>query len=238
MTCRTAAAVALVIAGSLGAAGSSWSQGSPALSAAAPTLAAAFALVYPNATVEIGSDKVQFHPALIERVGPYAFALVSAGQVLAAAGNGPPGHVTFGYATIAYLEVKPKLSLEAKPFSNNMSRGGFGAPPGIVALPGISKTPTIELISSYGDQGISDATATLVELGPTPGAIKYVSDAIPLDHTNAPCEIHGEIVPVSPDKKFDVQFSGGFHGRNHYVFGKGQWVLRGPQADLVEVCDG
>ena len=92
-----------------------------------------------------------------------------------------------------------------------MSRGGFGAPPTIRALPRVSRTATIELVASYGDQGISDSDATLIALGPTSDAIRYVSDAIALDHTNGPCEIVGKIRPVTRDETFDVQFSGTYH---------------------------
>jgi hypothetical protein len=155
-----------------------------------------------------------------------------------AADGGAPGHVTFGFAAIAYLKAGPGLALMAKPFLINLSRGGFGAPPTIYALPGVSQTPTIELVSDYGDQGIFDTAATLVALGPTPGGIKYVSEAIPIGHTDGACDVDGKIVPVTPDKAFDVQFSGAFHGRERYLFTHGRWKPSGRQADLEDVCNG
>lgn len=225
--------VALAVASFLGATASPSPAQTPPAAAAAPTLPAAFAAAYPKATVQIGSQRVEFKPALLERVGPNAFALVSGGQV------GPPqaiGHVTFGYASIAYLRAGPALTLMAKPLLLNLSRGGFGAPPTIQALTGVSQAPTIELLSSYGNQGIFDTSATLVSLGPTPQAIS-VSDAIPIAHSApGPCDIKGKIVPGTPDKAFDIQFSGAFRGRERYVFSRGKWRPSGRQADLQGVC--
>lgn len=198
---RAAAAVALAIAGGLGAAAHSQPQAPSAVPATAPTLLAAFAAAYPKPTVEISGQWVKFHPALIERVAPDAFALVCAGQALAAAGGGAPGHVTFGYAAIAYLKAEPTLALMAKPSLISMSRGGFGAPPTIQSLPGVSATPTIELVSSYGDQGIFDTAATLLALGPTPIRSSPWTRQNPIGHTNGPCDIDGKIVPVTSARR-------------------------------------
>jgi hypothetical protein len=74
------------------------------------------------------------------------------------------------------------------------------------------------LISSYGNQGIFDAAVTLVALGPTPAAFKTLSEAIPIGHTApGPCDIAGKIVAVTPDKAFEILFSGAFHGRERFV---------------------
>jgi hypothetical protein len=132
------ALAALVIAGSIGAAACSRQQSLPRQAGAPPapptarvtpappappTLAAAFAAAYPSATVQIAGQEVEFRPALLERVGPATFVLLSGGQV------GPPqaiGHVTFGYASVAYLAAGPKLALIAKPLLINLSRSGTG----------------------------------------------------------------------------------------------------------------
>jgi hypothetical protein len=255
------ATAALVIAGGLGVAACSRVQSPPSRAAAlasppatrpappsqpgapaALTLAAAFAAVYPKATVDLvaqdhKSHRVEFRPMLIERVGPETFALVSAGQDLAAAFDAPTGyHAAQGFATVAYLAAEPKLALMAKPFQIELSRGGFGAPPDIHALPGVSRTPTIELVSGYFDQGVGDDVATLLALGPTPHEIRYASDAIAIGHSSGRCDIEGEIVPVTPDKAFVVRFSGAFHGHEGYAFAHGQWTLRGPEADLNALC--
>lgn len=245
---RMAAAVALVVVGSVAAACSrqpnsrsrsdtpapAEKPAQPNSLVATPTLAAAFAAVYPKATVEVGSDVVEFRPALIERVGPGTFALASGGQVVP---RTQVGHVTFGYASIAYLEAGPRLALMAKPLLINLSRGGFGAPPTIQALEGVSQTPMIALISSYGNQGVFDDAVTLVALGPTPAALRTVSDSIPIGHAApGPCDIEGKIVPVTPDKAFDIQFSGAFHGRERVVLAHGQWTPRGAEPDLQSLC--
>jgi hypothetical protein len=200
---------------------------------APPTLAAAFAAAYPTATVEIAGQQVEFRPALLEHVGPDTFALLSGGQV------GPPqavGHVTFGYASVAYLAARPKLALVAKPLLINLSRGGFGAPPTIQELAGVSQTPTIDLLSSYGNQGTFDTSATLVTLGPTPRTIG-VSDAIPIAHSApGPCDIEGTIVPATLDKAFDIRFSGAYHGRERFVLTHGRWTPTGPEIDLTAFC--
>ena len=242
------AVAAFVIAGGIGAAACSRPQSLPRqtdappappaarvtpAAPAPPTQAAAFAAVYPRATVEIGGQQVEFRPALLEQVGPGMFALLSGGQV------GPPqavGHVTFGYASVAYLAAGPKLAPISKPLLLNLSRGGFGAPPTIQALAGISQTPTIELLSSYGNQGIFDTSATLVSLGPTPATIA-VSDAIPIAHSApGPCNIKGEIVPVTLDRAFDIRFSGAFQGRERFALEHGRWTPTGPDIDLTTIC--
>ena len=93
------------------------------------------------------------------------------------------------------------------------------------------------LISSYGNQGVFDAAVMLVALGPTPAAFKTLSEAIPIGHTApGPCDIAGKIVAVTPDKAFEILFSGAFHGRERFVFAHGKWTPSGRQADLQAIC--
>ena len=216
----------------------------PAAPAAAPTLAAAFTATYPKATVEIETDDHQshtaeFHPVLVQRVGPNAFALVSAGRDVAASFGAPMGyHAASGFVTITYVTTKPKLAPVAKPFLIEASRGGWGAPPDIQAVRGLSQTPMVELEGGYFDQGIDDTDVRLVALGPTPETIHGVSGSIAVGHSDSRCDIEGKIVPVTPDKAFDVQFSGAFHGRERFVFNQGQWTPAGAAPDLSALCSG
>jgi hypothetical protein len=204
-------------------------------------LAAAFAAAYPRATVEIETDdhqtrRAEFHPVLVQRVGPDAFVLMSAGRDVAASFGAPMGyHAATGFATITYLSARPKLTPMAKPLLIEASQGGWGAPPDIHALGGVSQTPMVALESGYFDQGIGDADVRLVALGPTPEAIQ-VSGPIAVGHSDGRCDIEGKIVPVTPDKAFDVQFRGAFHGREHFVFTQGQWTPAGAEPDLSALC--
>jgi hypothetical protein len=209
-----------------------------------PTLAAAFAAAYPNAVVEIEagdhqSHKVEFRPVLVQRVGPDAFALVSAGRDVAASFDAPTGyHAANGFVTITYLTAEPKLAPTAKPFLIEATKGGWGAPPDIHLLRGVSQTPMVELEGGYFDQGIGDDDVRLIALGPTPQTIREVSDTIAVGHSDNRCDIKGKIVPVTPDKAFDIQFSGNFHGREHFVLKQGRWTREGAEPDLRTLCSG
>lgn len=184
-------------------------------------MAAAFVATYPKATVEVEADdhqahKAEFHPVLIQRVGPDVFVLVSAGRDVAGSFGAPMGYYAAnGFVTITYLTAKPNLAPMAKPFLIEASQGGWGAPPVIHLLRGLSQTPMLELEGGYFDQGIGDTDVRLVALGATPETLR-VGGAIGVGHSNNRCDIEGKIVPVTPDKAFDVQFSGSFHGRGAF----------------------
>jgi hypothetical protein len=208
--------------------------------APAPSLAAAFAVVYPKARLadEMHGVPASFDmkPLALVRMSGDTFALVSAGRL---AGE-PAAHADGGYASVAYLTTHPTLTLQGRPFHLEGTMGGWGEPPQVTVLTGVSRAPMLQVLSGYYNQGEGDSSAYLVALGPSIDRVELVSDGIPLSYTNAAtpdsgCDIDGKIVPVTPDKVFEVRYSGSFEGRVRYRRTAGGWEAAEP-VELREHC--
>ncbi|MFI4936620.1 MAG: hypothetical protein ACHP7N_18595 [Caulobacterales bacterium] len=205
-----------------------------------PTLAAAFALAYPKAQVEVptdkGADMVTFSPQGLYRISADTFALVSAGQ-----NQGESFHALGGYASVTYLVAGPPLALQGQPYILQGTMGGFGAPPQVTLLTGVSRWPMLEVESAYFNMGEGDGSAYLVSLGPTIKDVETVAEDIPVSYTNSVgggrgCEISGKIVPLVQDQTFEVRYSGAWKGRQTYRLGEGGWTPDPTPKDLHVLC--
>lgn len=211
--------------------------------APAPSLAAAFKVVYPQPVVDISRDgrtyRVHFKPVLVQRISNDTFALVSAGTDPAGAFDQPNGfHADSGYATIAYLAARPVLALQGKPYLITGSDGGWGQPPGLRLDNSLNTMPVLEVTSGYFDWGEGDDQVELYRLGRTIDAVGPISDTIPIRITKDACDVEGTIKPVTPDKVFEVRYSGTHHGPQRYVFSQGSWTADPPLPDegLISLC--
>jgi len=205
-----------------------------------PPLKAAFAAAYPAPMVSVADQpgaRYLMKPRALYRVSGNTFALVSDGEY-----QGDAAHVTGGYASIAYVVVGPGLSPQGPPFGISATMGGFGGPPLIKPTASIGRLKTLQVEMGYFNQGEGSSSAELVELGPTIKDVDVVADEIPLSYTisagaNYHCDISGKITPVTPDRAFDVVYSGSYHGRRRYQRAPDGWAPVLPtDEDLHDLC--
>ena len=150
------------------------SLATPAAHAAAPPrLKEAFAAAYPDPirrvkTGDAQADRMRFSPALLTPLGPGRYALVSKGQNLDNTCHGCSGAYSMAYLKAAGA----RFALEAPPFTEADSNGGFGAPPRLDILPGFGAPPVLRIRGSHEGMGAIERWQSLVRLGPDARAVK------------------------------------------------------------------
>ncbi len=186
----------------------------------APTAKEAFRLVYPSAKVKVPMHgetyQVNFTPALLVRVNPTTYALVSTGKDVV-----NDCHACQGFYSIAYLGTYPALTKEGEPYVGTGSMGGWGNPPEVAAITSIGPQPMLLVKGGQTAQGIQVEYGTMVLLGDRISDVHEVTEAFELSYDDSgkygSCAITGRIAPLVYGKTFRVDYSGSWKGRSVFL---------------------
>lgn len=211
--------------------------------AAPPSLRQAFAAAYPKPiqrvkTGDADSDRMRFSPLLLVAIGPGRYALVSKARNLDHTCHGCSG----GYG-VAYLKVAGRgLGLEAPPFAEADSEGGFGAPPRLDIVSGLGSPPVLRVSGNHEGMGALESWQSLVRLGPDARAVK-VGATLPVGlrvtdpENHVTCAIAATLQANAKDQSFTLRYTGRLKREVHYSWAAGRWTAPNAVADVEALYD-